>query len=1020
MISNARADGLTMAERVSLALFPPLTQRDTAIVGFTLVLAVLIVGSGLSYTNVRRQTESRERLVHSLEVIVALESVLSTLKDGETGQRGYLITGDPGYLEPFNEVLARVQTDVSRLATLTSDNPEQRARISDLQPVIERRVDELRQSIALVQRGESAAAVQLMRSDAGKLLMDDVRARVATLEGVEQDLLRERTADVAARAQLTLYSILLTMIVEVGLVAAVFGLVRRNAVQRQHAAEAVAEQREQLRVTLASIGDAVLTTDTNGRITGMNAVAESLTGWPLDAVIGRSLETAFNIVNEESRQVVPSPVTRALEQGAIVGLANHTILIRRDGSERPIEDSAAPIRNAASDIIGCVLVFHDISERARLDARERQLLAEAAAANAKFHALFEQGPLFAGFMTTDGVVNEANRLSWAGCGYEKEQVIGKPFWEGPWWASPDNPLLRGRLQAACALAASGETFRAELPYYLADGSERCVDLVILPITDADGRVAWLSQIGVDITERNRAEGERRKLVSLAENSTDFIGMCDNRYIPFFVNRAGLQMVGLDTLDEAIHTPVQEFFFPEDRPTIFNEFFPAVLEQGTGEIEIRFRHFKTGEALWVLYRVFALRDATGAQMGLATVSRDISERKGLEDNLRYLAADLSDANRRKDEFLATLAHELRNPLAPLRTGLQILRLSDRNDPAAEQARTMMERQLAQMVRLVDDLLDVSRISRGTIELRKQRVNLADVIEHAVETSRPLIDLRGHSLTVHMPEEPMAVTVDPTRVGQVLANLLNNAAKYTAPGGRIDVIAERSGNTAVIHVRDNGEGIAPGQLTAIFDLFTQVGRSSDRSETGLGIGLAIAKRLIQMHDGTLEASSEGVGKGTEFVIRLPGAETFVADTVLVDQVSGGPPGVDRRRILVADDNEDAATVLALLLTCMGHDVRTAHDGLEAVATAEAFQPELMFLDIGMPKANGYEVCRRIRAQPWGRTATLVALTGWGQAEDKRRSQEAGFDAHLVKPADVSDVEKLLARLSAERGRVSPETD
>ena len=408
-----------------------------------------------------------------------------------------------------------------------------------------------------------------------------------------------------------------------------------------------------------------------------------------------------------------------------------------------------------------------------------------------------------------------------------------------------------------------------------------------------------------------------------------------------------------------------------------------------------------------YKVLTVTDPTGQAVALATVSQDVTERRRLEDDLRKLAADLSEADRRKDEFLATLAHELRNPLAPIRNALQMIRLSpDRQ--TSEQARTMMERQLAQMVRLVDDLLDVSRISRGKMELRKERVQLAAVVSSAVETSRPLIDHMGHELTVTLPQQPIIVDADLTRLAQVFSNLLNNAAKYTDRGGHIWLTAERQGSDVVVSVKDTGIGIAADQLPRIFEMFSQVDRSLERSQGGLGIGLTLVKRLVEMHGGRIEARSEGLGKGAEFVVRLP-VVVGASEPQAPAERDEPPAPKSSLRILIVDDNRDGADSLAMLLQIMGNDTRTAHDGQEAVDVAEEFRPDVMLLDIGLPKLNGYEACRRIREQPWGRSVVLIALTGWGQEDDRRRSQEAGFDHHMVKPVDPQDLMKLLAELN-----------
>jgi signal transduction histidine kinase len=367
-----------------------------------------------------------------------------------------------------------------------------------------------------------------------------------------------------------------------------------------------------------------------------------------------------------------------------------------------------------------------------------------------------------------------------------------------------------------------------------------------------------------------------------------------------------------------------------------------------------------------------------------------------------------AARRKNEFLATLAHELRNPLAPIRNCLELLRGAG-NDPAAlAQVQSIMERQVNQMVRLVDDLLDVSRIDCNKLDLRKEKVHLAAIVQAAVETSRPLIEAKAHELTVQLPPQPILMHADAVRLTQVLSNLLNNAAKYMDRGGRIRLTAEPEGAEVVVKVKDSGIGIPTDMLSKIFDMFTQVD-SLGRSQGGLGIGLSLVKWLVEMHGGSVEARSEGPGRGSQFVMRLPALPSTTASEAQGPDCSPGKTGAaQRRRILVADDNEDAALMLGSMLKVMGNEVCTVYDGVEAVATAASFQPDVVFLDIRMPTLNGYDAARRIREQPWGNGMVLVAQTGWGQEEDRRRSTEAGFDYHLVKPVAAATLHELLDEL------------
>jgi signal transduction histidine kinase/DNA-binding response OmpR family regulator len=403
------------------------------------------------------------------------------------------------------------------------------------------------------------------------------------------------------------------------------------------------------------------------------------------------------------------------------------------------------------------------------------------------------------------------------------------------------------------------------------------------------------------------------------------------------------------------------------------------------------------------------------LSFASRSRDSFDREELEfletishyvtlayERLRLIGR-LREQDQRKDEFLATLAHELRNPLAPIRNGLELIRLSNGNSATLEKATTIMNRQIEQMVRLVDDLLDVARISRNKLELRKQRVDLETIVRNAVETSLPVLDAAQNELHVSLPAEPVLLEADPVRLAQVFSNILNNAAKYSAPGGRISLVATQSGGELTIRVSDTGMGIEPGKLSQIFGMFVQLDALEQNLQSGLGVGLTLVRRLIEMHGGSVEACSEGAGKGSEFVIRLPVLREATTPAATEPVTSERSPF--RRRILVVDDNLDSAESLTMMLKLSGHDVATAHDGVEAVKLANEFRPDVALLDLGMPKLDGYEAARSIRQQSWGREMMLVALTGWGQAEDKRRSREAGFDAHLVKPIDFDALEELV---------------
>ncbi len=411
-----------------------------------------------------------------------------------------------------------------------------------------------------------------------------------------------------------------------------------------------------------------------------------------------------------------------------------------------------------------------------------------------------------------------------------------------------------------------------------------------------------------------------------------------------------------------------------------------------------------------YDVFAFRVGLPENWQVAILFSDITERRRIERELR-------EADRRKDEFLAMLAHELRNPLAPLRNMLEIMKRGNGHAGLIEEARAMMDRQLGHMTRLVDDLLDVSRISQGRIELKREWVLLASVVYQSVEACRPLAECANHEVTVSLPPEPIHLHADPVRLAQIFGNLLNNACKYTEAGGRIGLSAElasggRQSPEVVVKIKDSGVGIPADKLDIIFGMFTQVDRTLERSQGGLGIGLTLAKRLVEMHGGSVQAFSEGTGRGSEFVVRLPVLLDKQRMQQPAEPTGNEQPAPPARRVLVVDDNTDSAASLAMLLKLAGNETYTAHDGLEAVKAAERFRPDVVLLDIGLPKLNGRDAARRIREQPWGTNMVLVALTGWGQDEDRRRSQEAGFDHHMVKPVDYADLNRLLASLPSEQ--------
>ncbi|HET9482880.1 MAG TPA: ATP-binding protein [Xanthomonadales bacterium] len=440
----------------------------------------------------------------------------------------------------------------------------------------------------------------------------------------------------------------------------------------------------------------------------------------------------------------------------------------------------------------------------------------------------------------------------------------------------------------------------------------------------------------------------------------------------------------------------EALHPEDRDATLASWRDSLVRRAVYEASARIWHGATRGWRHCNIRAVPVLDADGAVREWVGSCEDVDDARRAEEALRESEHRLKQDDRRKDEFIATLAHELRNPLAPIRSAAKILEVAGAERPQTRWAHEVIGRQVAQMARLLDDLLDVSRITQDKLELKRERVQLADVVRSAIETSMPLIREQGCELAVELPGEPLALDADPTRLSQILLNLLNNAAKYNHKGGRIAVSARRAGAEVEVVVADSGIGITPEAMPRIFDMFAQVEDARKRARGGLGIGLALVRRLAQMHGGTVTARSDGAERGSEFVLRLPlAAERAPAEPAAARDGQGRR---ETYRIVVADDNQDAAESLAMLLGLEGHEVRTVYDGEQAVDEVERFAPHIVLLDIGMPQLDGYQAAARIRARDGGLRPTLIALTGWGQEQDKQRARQAGFDHHLTKPVDL----------------------
>jgi PAS domain S-box-containing protein len=746
--------------------------------------------------------------------------------------------------------------------------------------------------------------------------------------------------------------------------------------REQHRLEA-----ERLRTTLQSIGDGVVVTDVGARVVSLNTVAERLTGWSSAEAAGRALDDIFDIVDEDTRQRVDNPVVRALRSGTTVGLANHTILIGRDGVEWPIDDSAAPVRGTDGAVAGSVLVFRDVSERRRTEQTLR-------ASEEELSDFFENASVGLHWIDADGRILRANKTDRAMLGYAAGEYIGHPVTE----FHADRPAADEMLDRL----AGGEALH-NFPARLRcrDGSIRHV-LISSNARWDRGRLTHSRCVVLDVTERRQADEIRGLLAAVVESTEDAVITKSLEGDILSWNAGARAMLGYSA-EEAVGRSIN-LIIPDSRREEELAILERVKEAKRVEPFETQRVARGGRVVDVSLTVSPIRDEHGGIIGASSIARDIGHRKALEQSLR-------DSDRRKDEFLAVLAHELRNPLAPIRSGVAALRLSLPDDATLRHVGGIIERQVRQMSRLLDDLLDVSRITHNKLELRMEPLTLQAVIDSALETSRPLVESAGQTVVVTAPPEPVPIVADPMRIAQVFANLISNASKYSHPASAIRITVTLHARDVAISVIDDGIGIAAEALPTIFDVFAQASQARARAQGGVGIGLSLVKGLVELHGGRVSAHSAGLDQGSTFEVRLPLARVPASATPLADDpVAAAPLG---RRVVIADDNHDGADSLTMVVRAFGCDVRTAYDGAGAVHEVQSFRPHAVFLDLGMPGMDGVEAARRIRALPHGDGLLLVAVTGWGQERDRQLTSEAGFDAHVVKPADPFALRALLAR-------------
>jgi PAS domain S-box-containing protein len=714
--------------------------------GFASIIALLIVSAAVSYFNTCQLFDNQGRVARNHQIQGSLGDVLSTMKDVETSQRGYVITGGKEFLEPYRSATTHIQPQIERLRELLAESAEQQSNLAVLEKKIGARLDLSKQSNLLRETEGFKAAQDFAATGQGKQAIYEVHNQIEEMQRAELISLRRREGQCAQSFYVAVAADLLTALLGIGLVAVAFRLVKRDITARVLAEDALRAARGRFRSVVDHVIHGIISFDEAGLIESVNPAAERLFGYPAAEIIGQNINRLMREPHQSEQDIDPADYLLA-DHAKIIGTRRERVGLRKDGTTFPME-----------------------------------------------------------------------------------------------------------------LAVS--TF---------------------PL------------------------GKRRLFTGIVQ--------------------------------------------------------------------------------------------------------DITERKGMEEELRQRVAELKDADRRKNEFLAMLAHELRNPLAPVHNAVQLLRKNCPADDETKWAHDVIERQVQHMRRMVDNLLDVSRITRGKINLQKEPIDVADVVMRAVEMVQPLIEARKHELTISLPPQPLRLEADLPRLAQVLANLLNNAAKYTEEGGHIWLTVEAQEGEVLLKVRDTGIGIPADYLPHVFDLFSQEDTSLERSQGGLGIGLTLARILVKMHGGVIRVSSAGTGQGSEFVVRLPGLADLASPPQSTPSVEAPPVIFRTRRILVVDDNVDGAATLSILLKQAGHEVQTAHNGMTALEIARQWPPQIVLLDIAMPQMSGLEVARRLRGDLGLTDVMLVAMTGFGQDEDRHRSQEAGFNAHMVKPLDLDALAILLARPEAD---------
>ena len=978
---------------------------------FVLALALVLGVGTFSYNAIRGAIAADHGRDEARQLLVALRELVACMKDAETGQRGYLLTGDNAYLEPYTAARDAFPQRIAAVRARLGSAPDSLVRFQALESVAREKMAELAEAIRAYRDAGFNAAQAVVKTGRGKHAMDEIRKEASRVETQTVAAWEAEARKASVHLRATLIGVAAGGTLGASILLIAFFLLRREIRLHQklnrELDNRVSERTEDLRITMESIGDAVLATDQTGAITLLNREAERITGWPASEALGQPLEKVFVTVNEDTRVAAENPATRAMREGLVVGLANHTVLVARDGVERPIEDSAAPIRARKGDVRGVILVFRDVTEareaRRKVEKSEEQL-----------RLLVEQAPVSVAMFDREMNYIATSRRWAADYGRGYDNLTGLNHYE----VNPDIPD-RWREAHQLALAGTPQTCNED-QWILSDGRERWLRWAVHPWRDNTQEIGGIIASAEDITEQKQAEqalrDSERRLSGILSSAMDAIITVDARQTVVFFNPAAERVFGCSAA-EAIGGSLDRFI-----PLRFRH-------AHSGHVERFGKTGTTSRQMGALGLIFGLR-ANGEEFPMeASIShvevggtqfytvilRDITARKQAEDELRAakLAAEdaklvAETASRAKDDFLAALSHELRTPLTP------VLLLADSMEHAPdvpEELRadfSLIRKNVQLEARLIDDLLDLTRITHGKLHLDFEVADAHLLLRQSLEFFQDELRNRNHAFTFDLAAAECHVRGDVVRLQQVFWNVIKNAVKFTPPGGRICIRSSNgiAGSATARHlhveIADTGMGIAAEDMSRIFHAFAQGEEANSHRFGGLGLGLSISRVIIEEHCGKIWAESAGPGQGTTVHIEIP-----LADSELAPPVKVAPPAIalESLRILLVEDNDPTRITLVRLLQRRGHSVSAAATLVEARGLANNQEFDLIISDLGLPDGSGYDLMKEVRRD---HGTPGIALSGYGMEEDIRRSHESGFFDHLTKPVDMAAMDRAISHV------------